>query len=45
MADGMTTFQGSNTSVIVQSKGKHTPFMLNVHHATHQTSLVVQMLF
>ncbi len=41
----MTTFQGSKTSVIVQLKGNHTPFVLNVHCVTHRTSLVMQMLF
>ncbi len=44
-ANGMTTFQGSKIGVILQLEGKYTPFMLNVHHATHRTSLVVQMLF
>jgi hypothetical protein len=35
----------SKINVILQLEGKHTPFMLNVHHVTHRTNLVVQMLF
>lgn len=39
--DGVTTFQGSKTSVIVQLKENHAPLMLGVHYATHKINLVV----
>jgi hypothetical protein len=38
-ANEVTTFWGSKTSVIVQLKEKHMPFMLGVHYVTHQTNL------
>jgi hypothetical protein len=39
--DGVTTFQGSKISVIVQLKENHAPLMLGVHYVAHQINLVV----
>ncbi len=39
--DNVTIFQGSKTSVIVQSINKHNHFIVDIHCMAHQCNLVV----
>lgn len=40
----VSTFQGAKTSVFVQLKDLHAPYMIGVHCNAHMTDLVVQTL-
>ncbi len=40
--DGVITFQGLKTGVIVQLMAKHNPYIVNIHCMAHRCNLAIQ---